>query len=412
MKKYLILAGGLIFISLLQVPRLFAQDEAVFPAWKAGLLDIHHINTGRGVATFFLLPDGTTLLIDAGATERARDARLAAAKPDDSRSPGDWITRYITYMHLPGSRPTLDYLLLTHFDTDHMGGLYKGNSRHLSGDFVLTGVTEVGSKLKVAKIIDRGWPDYAWPRPLKQPHINNYKRFLKWHIEQNKGTVEQLQVGRENQLVLMHAPTQYPHFKIRNVAANGTVWTGRGVETASNIPDIALLKPEEYPSENMTSIALKLTYGKFDYFIGGDITGVPVGGWQDIETPVADAVGRVDVNVVNHHGYFDTQNEYFLRKLQPQTHIIQSWAVSHPSPGTLNRLLSTKLYPGTRHVFATNTMETTKVFIGSAINQLKSQQGHIVIRVDPDGITYRVYILEDNDETYRVKAVFGPYTAL
>lgn len=35
------------------------------PAWTEGCLDIHSINTGRGESTFYILPDGTTMLIDA-----------------------------------------------------------------------------------------------------------------------------------------------------------------------------------------------------------------------------------------------------------------------------------------------------------------------------------------------------------
>jgi len=38
------------------------------PSWSEGYLDIHHINTGKGEAAFFMLPDGTTMLVDAGAT--------------------------------------------------------------------------------------------------------------------------------------------------------------------------------------------------------------------------------------------------------------------------------------------------------------------------------------------------------
>ena len=37
-----------------------------YKGWKKGELDIHHIYTGRGESSFFILPDGTTLLIDAG----------------------------------------------------------------------------------------------------------------------------------------------------------------------------------------------------------------------------------------------------------------------------------------------------------------------------------------------------------
>ena len=35
------------------------------PLWTEGCLDIHHINTGRGESAFYILPDGTTMLIDA-----------------------------------------------------------------------------------------------------------------------------------------------------------------------------------------------------------------------------------------------------------------------------------------------------------------------------------------------------------
>ena len=36
------------------------------PPWREGNFDIHHIDTGRGNSTLLVLPDGTTLMIDAG----------------------------------------------------------------------------------------------------------------------------------------------------------------------------------------------------------------------------------------------------------------------------------------------------------------------------------------------------------
>ena len=36
------------------------------PSWEPGYLDLHHINTGVGDAAFYVFPDGTTLLFDAG----------------------------------------------------------------------------------------------------------------------------------------------------------------------------------------------------------------------------------------------------------------------------------------------------------------------------------------------------------
>ena len=60
-------------------------------------MDIHHINTGRGDCTFCILPDGTTLLIDAGENNRVGE-RVVAAKPDDTKKAGEWIIYAILYL--------------------------------------------------------------------------------------------------------------------------------------------------------------------------------------------------------------------------------------------------------------------------------------------------------------------------
>lgn len=43
------------------------------------------------------------------------------------------------------------------------------------------------------------------------------------------------------------------------------------------------------------------------------------------------------------------------------------------------------------------------------VQDAASTQGHVVVRVAPGGATYRVLVLDDSDESLRVKAVFGPY---
>jgi len=50
-----------------------------------------------------------------------------------------------------------------------------------------------------------------------------------------------------------------------------------------------------------------------------------------------------------------------------------------------------------------------KVVIGEQLERLKSDQGHILVRVDPGGGTYRVIVLDDSTESYAVKSVHGPY---
>ena len=61
------------------------------PAWQKGYLDLHHINTGRGNCAFFILPDGTTMLVDAGEQSpldpRTTSPRNAQIRPNDSLKP-------------------------------------------------------------------------------------------------------------------------------------------------------------------------------------------------------------------------------------------------------------------------------------------------------------------------------------
>ncbi len=71
----------------------------MYPDWTAGCLDIHHISTGRGECVCAILPDGTTMMIDAG--ETGTDKRNF--KPDGSKSSGEWISRSIRCMMHPFS---------------------------------------------------------------------------------------------------------------------------------------------------------------------------------------------------------------------------------------------------------------------------------------------------------------------
>lgn len=383
-----------------------------FPMWQEGCLDIHHINTGKGDATFLILPDGTTMIIDAGEHFRPPGPRETPPRPDGSRSPGEWIARYIRHMLQASDDIKIDYVMVTHFDTDHMGGYHDELPQSNLGPYRLSGITDVGNRILFGKVVDRGWPGYDWPRPLTHEHVANYRSFLEWQIANKGMKVERFIPGSNEQFKLVHQPERYPGFEIRNIVANGEVWTGVGNNTRHHFPDISTLTDGLLPTENMSSAAIRLSYGAFDYFTGGDLIGVPPAGspeWMDIETPVALSVGPVDVHVLNHHGFIDAGNAFFIQTLQPRVHIIQSWVAAHPAHSTLSRIMSTRLYPGPRDVFMTNIKEETRIVIGSSIDRLKSQQGHIVIRVVEGGNRYWIYILDDASESFQVKNVFGPY---
>ena len=98
---------------------------AVLPAWEKGCLDIHAINSGRGECYLYILPDGTTLLVDAGEVTAAGVENIQR-KPDEATRPYVTYSRYIKHF-LPEGKTKLDYMYLTHFHIDHMG---EDNAAH------------------------------------------------------------------------------------------------------------------------------------------------------------------------------------------------------------------------------------------------------------------------------------------
>ncbi len=388
----------------------------VLPLPTPGGMDIHHINTAQGNAAFFVFPDGTTMLFDCG---DARDIKRAPnfkapSRPDNSRSPAEWIARYIRKFHPAGPDGVLDYLLISHLHSDHMGG-----------------VPDLAQRMKIGTMIDRGWPDYQVGAPFTGPWADQYKAALREQIERHGAEGEAFQAGATDQIVLRKEPAKFPQFEVRNIAVNGEVWTDTGTETRRRMP------ASEVPNENAFSLALRIRYGGFDYFTGGDLPGVPGGEvkkmpllnarrpppeWADMESPVAWVTGPVDVLVLNHHGGQDTTNAFFLSVLQPRVAIAQVWDSIQVTAQVLQRLRSEFIYPGPRDIFTTNghwagKTEHMIAFYGEEVGRrhvedlqkITANQGHIVIRVAPGGSSYQTYVLDDSQESYRIRSVHGPY---
>jgi beta-lactamase superfamily II metal-dependent hydrolase len=395
------------------------QIGQTLPVWRQGQLDIHHINTGRGNATFAILPDGTTILIDAGSINpvdwRTNKPRNLPIKPGNERQAGEWIARYIRKVLSFQNDPVLDYAVISHFHDDHMGSPLHQTKKSKEG-YVLTGITEVADYIPIRKLLDRGWPDYTYPQPFDNDSmVVNYRQFLVAQTQSKKLTVERFRAGRTDQITLVKQPNLYQKtFQIRNLAVNGEVWAGENQPCRKLFPELATLSTNHYPNENMCSIALQIRYGDFDYFSGGDITGVlqfGEPGWHDVETPLAQMVGPVDVQLLDHHGYKDSQNGALLASLRPRIFVIPAWASSHPDRSVLERIYSEQIYTGDRDVFATNLLDETRSAIGDLASRLKSTSGHVVIRVEPGGKVYRILILNDENERLQVKAIHGPYQA-
>lgn len=395
-----------------------SQRPLVLPPWEPGQLDIHHISTGRGSCAFLVCPDGTTLMIDAGSIitnlEPARDKYLIDPRPNGSLRPGQWIARYVQRCLTEANRKEIDYFLLTHFHADHMGEIAPGNfdispkSRY--GRYQLGGLTDVAELVPIKTIIDRNFPSYDYPAPLGTPNQRNYQEFGRSFIQRG-GRVERIIPGIASQIVLTRRPEMFPLFSIRNLAANGEVWTGVENRTRQHFPPLNTLAAEDYPTENKCSLAIRLSYGKFDYFSAGDMDHEVEYGhlpWGDIESVVARASGPVEVAVADHHGWVDACGADWVKALRARVYVINAWDSAHPTMTSLNNMLSSKLYPGARMVFST-AMKPESVIALRRIAEITSQNGHVIFRVASGGNSFEVFVKDSSVYDGKIVGQFGPF---
>ncbi len=179
-------------------------------------------------------------------------------------------------------------------------------------------------------------------------------------------------------------------------------------------PPLGELKAEEFPPENSCSIALRLQYGAFRYYAGGDLgcdTRFGTAPWLDVESAVARVAGPVDVAALDHHGYFDGSGAEFVRRMRARIYVAQTWHASHPALSVLDRLYSPLLYAGPRDVLATDLTDAAALADDRYASRMLSRHGHVVVRVAEGGGEYEVVVLDDTVEDGAVIARFGPYRA-
>lgn len=373
------------------------------------MLEIHHIATNRGNSALLILPDGTTMMVDAGAIYGSTPY-LSEPLPSNAHRPGEWIGRYAKRRLEASGLAGIDTFLLTHLHGDHVGYLPPDGPLSADGSYRLTGVSDVAAIVPIRRFVDRAWPDYTYPVPAEADFQKNYRAFLR--AESSAGRkVERFRPGARDQFALLHKAGDYPGFEIRNLIANGEVWSGEGEATRKLFPELSTLKPADYPAENPCSCAIRLRYGKFGYYTGGDLTSDTNYGrdpWRDSESPAAEVCGRVSVAVANHHGYFNANGDRYVRALQPQVFVIPAWDSAHPTVNVLNTLFSKAIYPGNRDVFATMVKQENRI-ANKKTDDLKSRAGHVVVRVEPGGDQFGVHIVSNADESDAVTASFGPY---
>lgn len=396
-----------LFIICLGCSEGVSQDEEavtgkMLEPWQSGYLDIHHINTGNGDTSFMVLPDGTSLLFDAGILEKKKfEAKYAPLKatatiPNDSLSAAGWIANYIRHCFPTGQKHKIDYALVSHFHSDHYGSLIT-----------------LAQSIPIGKLIDRGYPKYDFPVDLRQ-YLSQDKLFQDYlvFIEGQKIPAEKLIPGSKEQLFLLNKRSSFPGFSIRNIKTNATIWTGTANDTLNYFTAEDMLSHYDGKyNENPLSLGIKISYGNFDYFTGGDNTGLQGYGlppWFDVETPMAKVIGKLEVTTLNHHSNRDATNAFFIKRTNPKVVVQQSWCSDHPGQEVYQRLIYKDSTTEERAIFATNMHPETLVTYGPWFrDNYKSLQGHIVVRVYPKGDLFKVFIVDE--ASLKIKQEYGPY---
>ncbi len=373
-------------------------DAGSLPAWSEGYLDIHAINSARGECTFVILPDGTSMMIDAGEVWTSA-GDYVDRKPSSKLRSYKVYSAYAKYFLAATGHDKLDYFVASHYHTDHIGS-HRDAFGTAGNGYCRTGVMGVYEELPFIKLIDRCGPsgtpattDYS------EAVYQDFRQFAQYRQE-----VDGLQwyavnlnaSGNYKKQVALKYDNSYD-CTVYNLGANGKYWNGSGFSTYETI------------YENPSSIVQLISYGNFDYLTSGDC-----GNQSDILYLVASGLGKkVEAMKAGHHLYYNTFDYRTAAILQPKVTVAQIFDKDKPGDPAFSYynqygdVFCTNIHPGRLD----NSLELkggTQV-VGLA-GKVRDYNGHIVIRVLPGGNEFYVYKLRDTDFSYTVEATYGPYS--
>lgn len=343
------------------------------PQWKEGELDIHAINSARGECTYIILPDGTTMVVDAGEVDTSKDRGYPYVnpKPDASTPAAKVYADYVRHFLPAISRDSIDFFILTHYHEDHMGG-----------------VENFHRLLPFRKILDRSYPDYS--KKVRTGgtarELRHYGNFVKSNVAGGAFKAEKFEVGSESQLGPIHKSGR--NVSITNYAGNGFAWNGNEVVDC------------HVSRENAMSCAFLVRYGPFEYWTSGDNNG------KTVLEATSKAIGhKIEASKCFHHMSNPEQFEIENSVLHPRVIVTQSFyeRAIQPHQDII------KSVGEDQDMFFTNISENLISLYPEIYSKCKAVEGHIVIRVNKGGKKFVVYQLDDTSSDYRVKAVFGPY---
>ena len=372
------------------------------PAWSEGYLDIHTISSGRGECLLIVMPDGTSMVIDAGEivykSKPTKKSKFGMAKPRPNNEVrpvevyADYIRNFMPY------KDAIDYYHLSHFHMDHMGQIIKRYKTDEEGGYVKTGPTELFHHIPFREANDRAYPDYdKWTAQATSAKVlENYRKFLDYHVAKGDLKATKFELGATNQFALRHKPNAYPNFKIENICSNGMVWN-KFKDTITNVYEGHTM------AENAASCGFVIRYGKFDFLTAGDI-----GDYHDLEYEVAEAAGRVEAVKAHHHLSPHSMNDKCMDVLQPRVMSVTSFSNREIQPD--QKKIESITQNGCK-IYCTSVGEIMLDMYPNIYSACSATSGHIVFRVEPEGKRFWVYVLDDFDSEYRIKKVNGPFKA-
>ena len=397
------------------MPRIspVADDPEIgkaYPGWRAGEMDLHFVYTGRGENMFYIFPDGTTMVNDTGDYYRTREIPEIPWQPERNLLGGEVMARYLS--RLVKSRH-IDYVAISHWHSDHIGEPSIGYRLAKDGRRVC-GLALLGETYSFGKYFDHQYPRMGQYGSGDENSIAMMREFLK--VKTAEGMkCEHFRPGALDQIRLMHDERNVYRgmFSVRNVCANAVCWTGEGERTFDHGAVHSRVIGREYiPNQNTLSMGFVVTYGKFRYWTGGDVSGLlkdKDGKAYNYEAVVGRQVGPVTVCKTNHHAWKDAMTREFVEQVRAAAYVTAVWCPRHIQDCNMRHISSRELYPGERFVFPTFVPEWPRTEWPDAPwwRDIVPGGGHVVVKVAPGGDTYRIYQLESADESMRVKAVFA-----
>ena len=404
MKKIILL---LPIIALLGICKVNAQTDRVevgktLPAWSEGWLDIHFINSARGECCFYILPDGTTLIVDAG--EIPGGETFTPQRPNAETKP--YIT-YATYIKhfLPEGKSAIDYCAPSHFHTDHIGCIdcVIGTAR---AGYRKSGLLALYDEVPFNRILDRAYPTYSEDEvtpALSGQLAEDWATFVRWGVKKKKFTAERFTPGEE-QIVMVNKPKRYNEFSIFNICANGFIWN------RTNSGDDRVVGKVAKSGGNPASCGFHIRYGAFDYIACGDLTS---SAQNRLAYYFRDFIGEGNLEAFksNHHLAANSWGTK-MQECNFNPHVVLNHCFTLNKPD-VNKLLH--VLPVVEGFFSTNIHKDFVTLPGvkenNLLDKITAYNGHLVLRVAPGGKSFYVYMLDDTDFQYKVKSIHGPYSS-